>query len=131
MMQFSGLETTTISIIGSIVTGAVVRVWMGRSFVSKEACLASREACKEVQSVDQCRVGDKIKAVEETLKGEDAEIIKTATEALMQSMQQIASKAYEKSAAAGEQTAEEPKAAKAESAKSSDASITRSSTNNA
>lgn len=66
-MRFSGLETTTISIIGSIVTAAVVRVWMGRSFVSKEACLASREACKEVQSVDQCRVGDKIKAVEESL----------------------------------------------------------------
>jgi len=41
----------------------------------------------------------KIKALEETLKGDDAAIIKTATEALMQSMQALASKAYEKAAA--------------------------------
>jgi len=44
-------------------------------------------------------VETKIKAVEETLKGEDAAIIKTATEALMQSMQKLASKAYEKASA--------------------------------
>jgi molecular chaperone DnaK len=46
----------------------------------------------------------KIKAVEETVKGEDAAIITTATDALMQSMQALASKAYEKAAA------EQPKA---------------------
>jgi len=47
----------------------------------------------------------KIKALEETLKGEDAEIIKTATDSLMQSMQALASKAYEKAAAEQEATA--------------------------
>ncbi len=54
-------------------------------------------------------VESKIKAVEETLKAEDAAIIKTATDSLMQSMQKLASKAYEKAsaeqAAAGGETA--------------------------
>jgi len=55
----------------------------------------------------------KIKAVEETLKSDDVAIITTATGALMQSMQALASKAYEKAAAQqqaeqGEAAAEEP-----------------------
>ncbi len=41
----------------------------------------------------------KIKAVEETLKSDDAAVIKTATEAMMKSMQALASKAYEKASA--------------------------------
>ena len=44
-------------------------------------------------------VETKAKAVEETLKGEDAAIIKTATDALMESMQKVAAKAYEKASA--------------------------------
>jgi molecular chaperone DnaK len=40
-------------------------------------------------------VESKIKAVEETVTGDDAAIIKTATDALTQSMQALASKAYE------------------------------------
>ncbi len=44
-------------------------------------------------------VETKIKAVEETLQSDDPAIIKTATEALMGSMQQLASKAYEKASA--------------------------------
>jgi len=61
-------------------------------------------------------VETKIKAVEETLKGEDAAIIKTATDALMATMQQLASKAYEKASAeqaanVSEQTDETPSGA--------------------
>jgi molecular chaperone DnaK len=50
----------------------------------------------------------KIKAVEETLKSEEAAIIKTAMDAMMESMQAIASKAYEKSAAAQPGNTENP-----------------------
>ena len=62
-------------------------------------------------------VETKITAVEETLKGDDAAIIKTATDALMATMQQLTSKAYEKASAeqaaaeseqAGPETAEAP-----------------------
>ncbi len=49
-------------------------------------------------------VESKIKAVEETVTGDDASIIKTATEALMQSMQTLASKAYENTSAETEAT---------------------------
>ncbi|HPF34999.1 MAG TPA: molecular chaperone DnaK [Candidatus Krumholzibacteria bacterium] len=65
----------------------------------------------------------KISALEETLKGDDAAIIKTATESLMTSMQALASKAYEKASAQQAQagggasdggSAEAPKAAKGE-----------------
>ncbi|MBK7702731.1 MAG: molecular chaperone DnaK [bacterium] len=52
-------------------------------------------------------VETKIKAVQETIKGDDAEVIKTATDSLMQSMQKLAEKAYEK-AAAKQQAQEEP-----------------------
>ncbi|MDO9695358.1 MAG: molecular chaperone DnaK [Candidatus Latescibacteria bacterium] len=52
-------------------------------------------------------VETKIKAVQETIKGDDAEVIKTATDSLMQSMQKLAEKAYEK-AAAKQQTQDEP-----------------------
>ncbi len=41
----------------------------------------------------------KINALKETMKSEDAAVIKTATDALMQSMQALASKAYEKAQA--------------------------------
>jgi len=44
-------------------------------------------------------VETKVKALEETLKSEDAAIIKTATDAVMQSMQKLAAKAYEKASA--------------------------------
>ncbi|MDO9170765.1 MAG: molecular chaperone DnaK [bacterium] len=44
-------------------------------------------------------VETRIKAVQETVKGDDAEVIKTATDALMQSMQKLAEKAYEKASA--------------------------------
>jgi len=44
-------------------------------------------------------VETRIKAVQETVKGDDAELIKTATDALMQSMQKLAEKAYEKASA--------------------------------
>jgi molecular chaperone DnaK len=52
-------------------------------------------------------VETRIKAVQETIKGDDAEVIKTATDALMQSMQKLAEKAYEK-AAAKQQAQDEP-----------------------
>jgi len=44
-------------------------------------------------------VETKVKALEETIKSEDAAIIKTATDAVMQSMQKLAAKAYEKASA--------------------------------
>ncbi|NTV03980.1 molecular chaperone DnaK, partial [bacterium] len=44
-------------------------------------------------------VETRLKAVQETVKGDDAEVIKAATDALMQSMQKLAEKAYEKSSA--------------------------------
>jgi molecular chaperone DnaK len=46
-------------------------------------------------------VETKIKAVEESVKGDDPAIIHTATESLMRSVQDLAAKAYEKAAAAG------------------------------
>ena len=44
-------------------------------------------------------VETRLKAVQETVKGDDAEVIKAATDALMQSMQKLAEKAYEKASA--------------------------------
>jgi molecular chaperone DnaK len=46
-------------------------------------------------------VETKIKALEEVLKGEDAAIIRTASEALMTALGELTSKAYEKAAAQG------------------------------
>jgi hypothetical protein len=66
-MQFSGLETTTISIIGSIVTGAVVRVWMGRGFVSKETCTVNRTTCDQVHKSAQGLVDSRISGIEKGL----------------------------------------------------------------
>jgi molecular chaperone DnaK len=43
----------------------------------------------------------KIKAVEESVKGDDPDIIRTAVEALMRSVQDLAAKAYEKASADG------------------------------
>ena len=85
-----------------------------------------RKSVEELgDDLDAALKGDvemKIKAVEETLKGDDAAIIKTATEALMQSMQQLAAKAYEKASAG--QAGEEHAQRKAESqASSSDGSV--------
>jgi molecular chaperone DnaK len=85
-----------------------------------------RKSVEELgDDLDAALKGDvemKIKAVEETLKGDDAAIIKTATEALMQSMQQLAAKAYEKASAG--QAGEENAQPKAESqASSSDGSV--------
>ncbi|MBU1071878.1 molecular chaperone DnaK, partial [bacterium] len=54
----------------------------------------------DIDEVLKSEVESKIRAVEETLKGDDAAIIKTATDSLMQSMQKLASKAYEKASAA-------------------------------
>jgi molecular chaperone DnaK len=66
-------------------------------------------------------VESKIKAVEETLKGDDAAIIKTATDALMQSMQTLASKAYENSSAETDATEAEANSTADESEQSVDA----------
>jgi len=55
------------------------------------------------EDVDAGLKGDvetKIKALEEALKGDDAAIIRTAKDALMKSVQEAASKAYEKAAQA-------------------------------
>ena len=52
-------------------------------------------------------VETKIKALEEVLKGDDPDMIQAASDALMTSVQQLASAAYEK-ASAGQGTAEEP-----------------------
>lgn len=45
-MQFSGLEMMLISLLGSVVTAAVVRVWMGRSFVTIKAYESAQCACQ-------------------------------------------------------------------------------------
>ena len=45
-------------------------------------------------------VESKIKALEELMASEDVEMIRTASDALMKSVQELASKAYEKAAAA-------------------------------
>ena len=70
---------------------------------------AARKSLKELdQDLDQGlknEVETKIKALEEVLKGDDVEMIRTADAALMQAMQQLTSKAYEK-AAAGQQARE-------------------------
>jgi len=70
---------------------------------------AARKSLKELdQDLDQGlknEVETKIKALEEVLKGDDVEMIRTADAALMQAMQQLTSKAYEK-AAAGQQAGE-------------------------
>ena len=65
-------------------------------------------ARKSLQELDQDLepalkqdVETKIKALEEVMKGEDVAMIQTAKDALMNSMQEFASKAYEKAAASG------------------------------
>jgi molecular chaperone DnaK len=76
---------------------------------------AARKSLAELdQDIDQAlkdEVETKIKAVEEVLKAEDVEMIRTADTALMNALQQLTSKAYEKAAAsqkaeAGAQNAE-------------------------
>ncbi len=67
------------------------------------ACHQVTKSLQELQDdVDddlKQEVETRIKAVQETVKGEDAELITTATDALMQSMQKLAEKAYEKASA--------------------------------
>lgn len=66
-MQFSGLETTLVSLLGSAVTGAVVRVWMGRSFVTKDNCASSKSSCGQIHEVAQEMMDSKIKAIKDEL----------------------------------------------------------------
>ena len=47
-MEFSSLETMTITLLGSVVTAGVGRAWMGRAFVSKETCETGRKSCSDV-----------------------------------------------------------------------------------
>ncbi len=54
---------------------------------------------KDVEADLKEEIETKIKALEETVKGEDPAIIKTATDALMQSAQKLAAKAYEQASA--------------------------------
>ncbi len=54
-------------------------------------------------------VETKLKALEEVAKGSDAAMIRAATEALMNAMQVVASKAYERAAAAGQGPSAGPK----------------------
>jgi molecular chaperone DnaK len=65
-------------------------------------------------------VETKASALEEAVKGEDADIIRTAKDALMQAAQKVAEKAYEK--AAQEQQAEQQAAEGAEAGGAGDAS---------
>ncbi len=65
-----------------------------------------KELGDDVDAALKDEVETKVKALEETMKGDDAAIIKTATEALMGTMQQLAQKAYEKASA--QQAAEQP-----------------------
>jgi len=58
------------------------------------------ELGKDLDQSQKDEIETKIKAVEEAAKGEDAAIIRTALEALMHSLQQVASKAYEKASQA-------------------------------
>lgn len=72
-------------------------------------------------------VETKVKALEETLKGDDAAIIKTATDALTDAMQKLAAKAYEKASAghgaSGETAGEQPREGAAETGSGSDGSV--------
>ena len=68
MMQFSGLETMTISILGSMVTAAVVRVWMGGSFISKDTCSTNRSTCGQVHESTQGLVDSRITAIDKGLQ---------------------------------------------------------------
>ncbi len=43
-MEFSALETITITMLGSVFTAGVVRVWMGRSFVTVKTLQLTRES---------------------------------------------------------------------------------------
>lgn len=61
-------------------------------------------------------VETKISALEEILTGEDVEIMRTASDALMKSVQEVASKAYEKAAAQNEASNAAGGAAEAEAA---------------
>ncbi len=56
------------------------------------------EMGKDLDPGQKDAVEIKIKAVEEAAKGDDAAIIKTATDSLMKAVQEIAAKAYEKAA---------------------------------
>ncbi len=58
------------------------------------------ELDKDLEEALRTDVETKIKALEEVLTSDDVEMIRTASDALMQSVQELASKAYEKAAAA-------------------------------
>jgi molecular chaperone DnaK len=67
-------------------------------------------------------VENKIKALEEVMTGDDVAIIRTASDALMTAVQELASKAYEKAAEAQGGSAEDAGAPGAEETSSSDTS---------
>ncbi len=67
--------------------------------------LAARKSMEDLgenlESTDKEAIESKIKALEEVLKGEDPDMIRAASDALLKSVQELAGKAYEKAAAAG------------------------------
>jgi molecular chaperone DnaK len=76
------------------------------------------ELDKDLEESLRTDVETKIKALEEVLTTDDVEMIRTASDALMQSVQELASKAYEKAAEAqGGSTEAGPEAAKSENSK--------------
>ncbi len=67
--------------------------------------LAARKSMEDLgenlDDADKEAIEGKIKALEEVLKGDDPDMIRAASDALLKSVQEIAGKAYEKAAAAG------------------------------
>jgi hypothetical protein len=63
VMEFSALETVTISMLGSVVTGAVVRVWMTRSFVTIKSCETLQKACTDKCELKRQQMEDRMDRV--------------------------------------------------------------------
>ncbi len=66
-MAFTGLETASISFISSVLVGAIVHIWKGKSFVEKSACRAWREGLNNTLGEKECRIDERIEALEKKL----------------------------------------------------------------
>ncbi len=86
--------------------------------------LAARKSMEDLgdnlESGDKEAIESKIKALEEVLKGEDPDMIRAASDALLKSVQELAGKAYEKAAAADGAAEPGPGAAGGEGGDASD-----------
>jgi hypothetical protein len=64
-MEFSGLETLVLTLLGSGAASAITKVWLSRSFVTQKGCEASRAACAGACDLKHHAMEQEIAAVEE------------------------------------------------------------------